>query len=453
MLADIKVLNREPAGCCPVEPDSTEATGLNQGLLVDLILKSIYQRGPQTGSSLAAFLHLPLAAIQTLLADQRRLHTLEVTGSDRSVFGDGGYIYSLTTEGDAQTQRAINRSAYVGPAPVPFDDYVASVHSQSISGIRVSQTELKAALADLVISPYLADEIGPAVNARSSIFFFGSPGNGKTSIATRITRLLGEAIYVPYAIDAQGSIIEFYDPVVHQKVRNTDPRFDARWIKVERPTVVVGGELSMEDLDLAYSSVRGTYEAPYQMKANGGMFLIDDFGRQHISPQQLLNRWIVPLESRVDFLTLQTGSKVEVPFDELIVFSTNLDPQDLADEAFLRRIKYKIHIEDPTLQEFHDIFERAAASFYVPFDEDAFNYLVNNHYRSSGLPLRAVHPRDLLDQLVALAQYKNVVPTMSEEMLDKVVRTYFASSGAGKNGALERRGTRKHQKLALDTTS
>jgi len=444
VLANIELLAEEQTGCCPVEPVTPEATGLNQGMLVDLILKTLYQRGPQTGAALAASMHLPLSTLQAVLSDQRRLHALEVTGSDRSVFGDGGYVYALTGDGDAQAQRALMRSAYIGPAPVPFEDYVASVQAQSISSVRVSEDQLEAALEDLVISPELADEVGPAVNARSSIFFFGPPGNGKTSIATRITRLLGDAIYVPYAIEAQGSIVEFFDPVVHEPVSNGDERYDRRWVKVDRPTVVVGGELTMEDLDLVYSPIRRTYEAPYQMKANGGMFLIDDFGRQHVSPHQLLNRWIVPLENRVDFLTLQTGTKLEVPFDELIVFSTNLDPQDLADEAFLRRIKYKIHVEDPTLEEFHEIFERAASSFSIDFDEDSFTYLVNHHYRAVSRPLRSVHPRDLLDQLVALAQYKGERPAMTPEMLDKVVRTYFAQPGdtSGDRQPLDRRRSR-----------
>lgn len=429
MIAAIELPSHEKTGCLPTEPTTCDATGLGRGVLIDLILKTIYQHGPQPGVALADSMRLPLSTIQPLLSEQRRMHVLEVVGSDPTVLGEGAYVYSLTEEGDRRTQIALERNTYVGPAPVPFSDYAASVHSQSIHGVRVTETDLKAAFRDLILTSDLADEIGPAVNAGTSIFFFGAPGNGKTAIATRITRILGDAIYVPYAIEAEGSIIEFFDPVVHTPMEDENRRVDRRWLLIQRPTVVVGGELSMADLDLTYSTIRRTYEAPYQMKANCGMFLIDDFGRQQIRPEELLNRWIVPLESRIDFLRLQTGSKLEVPFDELIVFSTNLDPRDLADEAFLRRIKYKISVEDPTLPQFYAIFKRAAEAFDIEFNENGFRYLIETYYQKVGRPYRAVHPRDLLDQVVALARYKGLRPTMSKAMIDRVVRTYFARPG------------------------
>jgi predicted ATPase with chaperone activity len=426
VLAELDLFSDPRVGTSPPEPISVEATGLERGMLIDLMLKTLHQGGPQAGNAVARAMHLPIGAIHEILADQRRLHTIEVLGSDRTEFGEGAYIYTLTEEGEQRTQRALARTTYVGPAPVTFEDYVASVQAQSIKGVRITEAQLKESLSDMVVSDKLADEIGPAVNARSSIFFFGPPGNGKTSVASRITTLLGDAVYIPYAIETKGSIIEFFDPVVHTAVENSGTKYDRRWLKVKRPTVVVGGDLTMADLDLVYSPIRRSYEAPYQMKANCGMFLIDDFGRQAMSPQQLLNRWIVPLESRVDFLTLQTGTKLEVPFDELIVFSTNLDPADLVDEAFLRRIKYKIFVEDPSPEAFHDIFVQAAESFNIEFNEDAYHYLIETYYRGVGRPARAVHPRDLLDQVVALCRYKGWPPEMTRSMMDSVVRTYFA---------------------------
>lgn len=427
MLAEVEFFEEEFTGCLPVERTTFEATGLDQDLLIDLILKTIYQRGPQNGYQLSDHLRLPLSAIQEFLAEQRRLHVLEVLGSDRREFGDGAYIYALTDEGGKRANKALARSAYVGPAPVTFEEYVASVNAQSVQGIRVDAADLAEQLSDLTINESVLDEIGPAVNAASSIFFFGAPGNGKTSVATRIVRLLGEEIYVPYAIEVEGSIIEFYDPVVHLQVENGDQKYDRRWMKIQRPAVVAGGELTMDSLDLHFSESRRTYQAPYQMKANCGMFLIDDFGRQAMNPHQLLNRLIVPLEQRVDYLTLMTGTKLEVPFDEIVIFSTNLDPSDLADEAFLRRIKYKIHLEDPSPVEFRQIFQGACQNFHIPFDGQGFDHLISKHYKRVGRPFRAVHPRDLLDQMSALSRYKGTEPAMTPDMIDRVVRTYFAT--------------------------
>ncbi len=429
MLAEIEAFDSEMMGCRPVERTTLESTGLDADLIIDLLLKTIYHRGPQTGYQLSEYLRLPLSTIQGILSDQRRLHIFEVQGSDRRVFGDGAYIYALTNEGGERAQKALARSLYVGPAPVPFEEYAASVYSQSVKTVRVSADDLRRELNDLTICPEVLDSIGPAVNAARSIFIFGAPGNGKTSIATRIAKLLGDPIYVPYSIQVEGGIIEFFDPVVHATVRETESRIDRRWLKVHRPAVVVGGELTMDSLDLTYSQSRRTYQAPYQMKANGGMFLIDDFGRQAMNPHQLLNRLIVPLELGMDYLTLVTGTKIEVPFDQLVLFSTNLEPADLADEAFLRRIKYKIHVEDPSLEEFREIFERACTLFDVQFEPEGFDYLIRAHYQALERPFRAVHPRDLLDQIKAMARYKDIPATMSREMIDSVVRTYFATSG------------------------
>jgi predicted ATPase with chaperone activity len=426
MLAELAVPQETQFFGAPAERLTFESTGLREDLLLDLVLKMIQQRGPQTGYQLADHLRLSLTAIQDNLAEQRRLHILEVLGSDKSAFGEGAYIYHLTDEGRERAKKALARCGYVGAAPIPFDEYVTSVWAQSVRGIRVDEAQLVARFDDLVLSARVFDEVGPAVNAASSVFFYGASGNGKTSIATRLVRLLGDPIFVPYAIEVESSIIEFFDPVVHTVTNHQSTRFDRRWVQVERPAVIAGGELTADQLDLHFNQQRRTYQPPYQMKANCGMFLIDDFGRQAMSPHHLLNRLIVPLEQKTDYLTLMTGTKMEVPFDEIVVFSTNLVPAELADEAFLRRIKYKIHLQDPTLEEFREIFLQQCPQFGVQFDDRGFEYLVNTHYRMRGRSFRAVHPRDLLDQMQALGRYKGIVPIMDEAMMDAVVRTYFA---------------------------
>jgi hypothetical protein len=407
----------------PRLPQNLEETGLTSALIDDLLLKRLFLGGPQTSGDIADKTCLPFLLVLSNLNEMRRLHLTHVVGTDG--YGERNYIYVLTEEGEARARSAFERNLYDGPAPVPMQDYIDSVHAQSIRDVVVTKRAIEEAFADLVLAPEIINEIGPAVNAGQSLFFYGAPGNGKTALATRITRALGSDVYVPFAVETEGSIIELYDPVCHIRVSDEEGRHDPRWIKVRRPTVVVGGELKLESLDLSYSPTRRTYEAPYQMKANTGMFLIDDFGRQQMSPADLLNRWIVPLEMRVDFLKLATGRKLEVPFDELLVFSTNLDPSSLMDEAFTRRIKYKVGARDPNKDMFKEIFRRACDSYGVPFDDAGFQYLIEEHYFSSGRAFRGVHPRDLLDQLVALARYIEVPPRMSRELLDAVVNTYF----------------------------
>jgi hypothetical protein len=331
----------------------------------------------------------------------------------------------LTEEGIDRARASIDRNLYDGPAPVPLNAYIGSVHAQSVRDVVITRRAIEEAFRDLVLHPEIVEEIGPAVNAGQSLFFYGAAGNGKSALATRITRAMGTDVYVPHAIEVEGNIIEFFDPVCHLRTHAESTTVDPRWVCIRRPTVVVGGELELENLDLSYSELRRTYEAPFQLKANTGMFLIDDFGRQQMSPAQLLNRWIVPLELRVDFLKLQTGRKLEVPFDELLVLSSNLDPASLIDEAFLRRIKYKVKARDPSRDMFRDIFRASCVFYNVPYDEEGFQYLVEEHYVKCGRPFRGVHPRDLLDQLVALARYTEVPPRMSRHLLDSVVRTYF----------------------------
>ncbi len=410
-------------GYVPRSAQNLEETGLSSSLIDDLLLKRLFQGGPQTAGDIADSLALPFLLILHNLNELRRLHHTHVLGS--AGYGERNYIYTLTEEGEARAKSAFDRNRYDGPAPVPLSAYVQSVEAQTVRGVVVTRHDVTEAFHDLVLHDALINEIGPAINAGQSLFFHGAAGNGKTALATRITRAMGSAVYVPHAIETEGSIIEFFDPVSHLPVPDDARDVDPRWVKIHRPTVVVGGELKLENLDLNYNPTRRTYEAPFQLKANTGMFLIDDFGRQQMSPAELLNRWIVPLELRVDFLKLQSGRKIEVPFDELLVLSTNLDPTSLMDEAFTRRIKYKVHARSPDESMFREIFVAACDQFGVPFNQEGFDYLIERHYRKIGREFRGVHPRDILDQLVALCRYIEEPPRMDPELIDAVVHTYF----------------------------
>jgi SpoVK/Ycf46/Vps4 family AAA+-type ATPase len=291
---------------------------------------------------------------------------------------------------------------------------------------------VRSATADLVLRPELLDRLGPAVNSGRSIFLYGPSGDGKTAIAEAIGRhLMGGEILVPYAVGMDGQLVKVYDSLSHQAATSAAPAgatyADARWVRCQRPVVMAGGELTLASLDLVYNDTAKYYEAPFQMKANGGMFLLDDFGRQQVAPRDLLNRWIVPLEKRLDFLTLHTGKKVEVPFDVLIVFATNIAPKELVDEAFLSRIRHKIEIGNPSLDEFRLNLERVAARRGIPFSEQGFAHLIEEHYMKSGREMKSVHPRDLLDQIVDIAEYRRVAPEMSSELIDEACGSYFVA--------------------------
>jgi predicted ATPase with chaperone activity len=352
-------------------------------------------------------------------------------------FGEGAYQYAITGAGIAKAREALARNEYAGAAPVSIQLYNQAIRKQSAARITVTQSVMRHALSHLVMGEKTLARIGPAANSGSSMFLYGAPGNGKTSIARALgNMILGEDMYIPYAVDLEGQVIKVFDSVNHEVARDDmvdggtgtnrmATKRDPRWIKIKRPFIVVGGELTMAGLDLQFDEVSKFYEAPFQMKANGGMFLIDDFGRQQVRPRDLLNRWIVPLENRLDFLTLHNGRKVEVPFEVLVVFSTNLPPRDLVDEAFLRRIRHKIEIIDPTYEEFKEIFRRMADYKKVPFDEKGLAYLLQEWYIKRNRKLRSNHPRDILEQLLDNASYMNVEATMSKELIDRACESYF----------------------------
>jgi predicted ATPase with chaperone activity len=412
------------------EPQSIEQTGLEMIFIADLSLKIIYFQGMITAQALSEQLCLPyFNVLERALSYLKREEYVEVSGS--SGFGELAYQYTLTPKGSLRAQEQIDRTAYAGPAPVTLEAYQSMVLTQAEGPERVSREEVIEAMTDMVVDDTTLDQIGQAVNTGRSMFLFGEPGNGKTAIAERMASLLGGYVLIPHAITVDGQIIKVLDVQNHEPVPVPPGRveFDRRWVLCKRPAVMVGGELTLSSLDLVYDPISKVYEAPLQMKANNGMFLIDDFGRQQVRPSDLLNRWIVPLEKRIDFLTLKTGKKIEMPFEEVIVFSTNLKPKELVDDAFLRRIQSKINVVNPTANQFREIFKRQCDYFQIQFEQQGLVYLLREHYVKQQRELRACHPRDLLRILVGIAKYLNKRPTLEPELIDRACQSYFVDLG------------------------
>ena len=413
--------------------NSIEATGLSALWLQDLALKILYFQGYMTGFKVADEMALPFAGIvDGILETLKREKLVEVKSTAQVGLGEGSYTYAITGMGIHRAREALDRSQYAGPAPVPLHTYNDSVVRQSRERSAITGPTLREALSHLVLSEKTLKRIGPAVNSGTSIFFYGPPGNGKTSVARAIGSLeLNDAMYIPFAIYIDGQVVKLYDTVNHQVVKGDNAasangaRRDTRWLRIQRPFIVVGGELTLIGLDLVFDDVNKYYEAPFQVKANGGILLIDDFGRQLVRPRDLLNRWIVPLENRIDYLTLHTGRKVEIPFDVLVVFSTNLPPKDLVDEAFLRRLRHKIEVGDPNFDEFREIFRRVAEQKGVEYSDQGLAYLLQEWYVRPGRKLRASHPRDLCDQILDIAHFLGQGPTMSTELINQAAESYF----------------------------
>jgi predicted ATPase with chaperone activity len=322
---------------------------------------------------------------------------------------------------------------YFGAAPVPLHRYRESVHAQSLRFQNPGIEDLKRAFSDLLISPNMITRLGAAMNSGRGMFLYGYPGNGKTSIAERVTKAFGEYVWIPRAIIVDGEVIRMFDPTQHEEApldRGSDivrnHKIDERWIRIRRPTIIVGGELTMENLELSVNAATGINEAPVQLKSNCGTLVIDDFGRQRISVSELLNRWIVPLEKRVDFLNLPSGKKVQVPFDQLVVFSTNLEPKDLVDDAFLRRIPYKINVENPTEDQFRTLFKIMSPKMGFEYDDKVIDYLISSHYQPTNRPFRCCHPRDLLLQVQNLCKFTQRPATLTPENLDFAADNYFS---------------------------
>jgi predicted ATPase with chaperone activity len=368
---------------------------------------------------------LSFSVINHIINDLRKDSFVEIAKGDTS-FNTSNFEYKMTDSGINRALHILEECRYVGPAPVSLNDYRYAIEIQTIKSIEVTTEDLKKAFSNIVVGDEKIQTYGSAINSVKPIFLYGSPGNGKTTIAESIGHSLPGEIYVPYSVLAGNQVIVVYDQVNHKAVGSEEPvdQLDQRWIKIKRPVVLAGGELTLKTLDLNFNPDSKYYEAPLQMKANNGLFIVDDFGRQIVDPQTLLNRWIIPLDRQTDFLTLHTGMKFEIPFDQLVIFATNLPPKKIADDAFLRRLRYKIKIDYPTVGEFQEIFKNICTSNRISFNVEAFNYLTDKYERSQR-KLSCCHPRDLLDQIMDFAHFSRKPPKIVKDSIDKAWEYYF----------------------------
>jgi predicted ATPase with chaperone activity len=418
----------------PVAPRTVEETGVGSDLIMQLVVKALHLGGELSGTELASRLGVKFPVIEPALDFLKRERQCEIVGG--AMLGPPSYRYRLTDLGRIRAALFLDHNQYVGTLPVPIDQYLAYMREWTRTRpLTVTREAVKRAFAHLVLTDRMLDQLGPAIAARHSLFVYGPPGNGKTVISQAIRNLLVGDIAIPHALSVEGQIIRVFDPVNHEEVTGdkqavgleSNVPLDDRWVRCRRPLVTAGGELTLDQLELGYNAVSGFYRAPLQMMASGGVLVIDDFGRQHVSPRDLLNRWIVPLESRVDFMTLQTGQKFEAPFEALVVFATNLRPSDLVDEAFLRRIHYKVFAESPTVEGFIKIFEDCCLARGVEFDRQVAEHLVDAELRPRKVALRGCQPRDLIEMALALATYLDRPLALTPDLLSAACASYFVA--------------------------
>lgn len=422
------------------QPGSVEETGLELSLLADLTLKTIHFSGRPSGRQLAEQMALSFSVTEELIGFLRQEQAIEIAGS--SGVGEQGYQYALTDRGRMKAEEALGRSQYVGPAPVPFQLYTDVLQLQSVRNMRIDRETFVSRLSHLVLNRKVLATLGPAVNSGHSLLIYGNSGNGKSSVTLAIGSMLPGEVLIPYAVEVHGQIVKVFDPRVHQEITpqvsterrqegarsspaGTERRRDRRWALAKRPVVSVGGELTLQELELRYSTLSRFYIAPLQWKANSGVLIIDDFGRQMIQPQELLNRWVVPMEQGVDHLSLHSGDTVELPFDMLLIFSSNIPPGRLGDEAFFRRIRHKVEIPNPTLEDFLEILRRVCEELGVTYAEEGARHLITTHYEHTGRDFKGCHPRDLVELLIDIGNFFGDEPALTPEGLDLACASYF----------------------------
>jgi predicted ATPase with chaperone activity len=415
----------------PPAPETLEDTGLAASVLQQLILKMFYQKGEMLGRELSEKMGLKFSLIEgiiDLFKHQRFLEAKKSLG-----MGNSTVLFALTDTGRNQARECMDSNHYTGPAPVPLHQYADLVRRQRRADGWLTPEALRHTYRRMVVTPRTLAQIGPAVSSGNSFLIYGQPGNGKTFLAEALMNVDDSFVYIPHALDCQGTIVQVFDPLYHQPVEDaeqqsvfaTGPQHDRRWIKCRRPFIVTGGELTLEMLDLNYNSTSKVYDAPYQLKANNGIYLIDDFGRQQCTPAQVLNRWIVPMERRVDYLKFNSGGKITVPFEAFLIFSTNLNPEQLGDEAFLRRIQYKMLLRSPDEQEFSTIFQRFCESKSLPHPDGLIARFIDKHYRGVKRPFRRCHPRDVLSHAVDLIHFEKLPFELTEDLIDRAFESCF----------------------------
>jgi hypothetical protein len=418
----------------PPTPRSLEETGLSTVMMRDILLKTMFRQNLDQVSALARVLCLPVNVTQELVDLARSQRLVEATGTLHANAG-GEMGYQLSDSGKARALDALSQSEYYGAMPVPMDEYGKQVKRQSIRNIQITREQLTDAMGGLILPDELLDHLGPAVSAGRSILMYGPPGNGKSSISNGIRDALGDNIFVPRAIEYSGQVITVFDPVVHtvaeeleddpNSLRRTSNRYDRRYVLCRRPSVITGGELSLDMLDLVYNPTSRTYQAPLQLKSTGGVFIVDDLGRQAEPPQALINRWIVPLEEGKDILALQSGEKFEVPFDTLVIFSTNFHPNKIFDRAALRRIFFKIKIDGPNQEDFLKIFAMVARKKKMALDERTMLYLMKEKYPAIGNVYANYQPVFLIDQMISICEFEGIPRQMTPELLDRAWANLF----------------------------
>lgn len=416
----------------PKEPASLEQCGLAASTVEQLILKILYFRGDVYGQDLSAALGLKFSVIQEIVEALKVGHQVQVRRS--MGMGDVGALMALTEAGRARARECLEQGQYAGVAPVPLEQYADLVRRQRPQAGWLTKQALRKALRGMVITERTLAQIGPAVSSANSLLLYGKPGDGKTFLIESLNTLEASPVYVPYAIECQGNIIQVFDPIYHQPVEeeptsvlivSSERSYDRRWVKCRRPFIVTGGELTTDMLDLRYNTTSRVYEAPFQLKANNGIYLIDDFGRQRATPAEVLNRWIVPMERHVDYLSFMTGGKMTAPFETFLVFSTNLNPADLGDEAFLRRIQYKMLLRGPAESEFSRIFESYCAARRIPCPAGLVDRLLEKYYRTTGKPMRRCHPRDVLQHALNLIHFEKLPEQLTDEVMDRAFASCF----------------------------